>query len=152
MVPTIVKTDFATLRRAYQEVQSFVEERAWEKIEGQQTSIEEDLGMAGDDNYELMEEFVTRYQLDATGFNYSKHFCSEGELFDSTAALVTLFLTVVRVLQWIVQMISFKTIRFDNTHMRDWPRHTYDLTFGDLLTWYLAKKFTIRGEVLFVLG
>ncbi len=36
--------------------------------------------MDGDDRWELLEKFVTQYRLDATGFEFTKHFLSEDEI------------------------------------------------------------------------
>ena len=81
--------DFATLRQAYSEVKTFIEKETNDKVDSLNTKIEDDLGYAGDDNWELLQKFVTTYKLDTTGFDYSKHFLSEGELFDSSAGFLT---------------------------------------------------------------
>jgi hypothetical protein len=46
--------------------------------------------MTGDDNYFMLAEFVKKFELDYDGFDYDKHFYSEAELYDSTAALINL--------------------------------------------------------------
>jgi hypothetical protein len=72
MKPTIYHNDFGTLRKAYLEIKAFVEKKVGAEVESLDTKIEEDLGCTGDDSYELIEEFVTKYNLDPSGFEFSK--------------------------------------------------------------------------------
>ena len=148
MTPTILYKDYSTLRQAYAEVKYFIESEIGGEVSCLKTKIEDDLGCAGDDNYELLEKFVTKYSLDPTGFDYSKHFLSEGELFGSGAAFWTILTLPIYLLFWLVKILSFRKI--DLTKMRILPdssRETSDMTFGDMLTWYLIGKYSIRRDV-----
>jgi hypothetical protein len=107
MTPTVLHSDFKTLRQAYTKVKSFIEEEVGDEVSSLKAKIEDDLGCAGDDNYELLEKFVTKYKLDATGFDYSKHFLSEGELFGSGAAFWTLLLLPIALVLWLIKMLTF---------------------------------------------
>ncbi|RYD80124.1 MAG: DUF1493 family protein [Sphingobacteriales bacterium] len=116
-----------------------------------QTKIENDLGLAGDDNLELLELFVKKYQLDARGFDYSKHFLSEGELFNSGATLWALLSIPLFLLFWTIKFLTFG--KLDLMKFKFWPDEDHykaDLTFGDMLTWYLTGKYKLRNEVKFI--
>ena len=149
MTPTVLHSDFKTLRQAYMEVKSFVEKEVGDEISSLKTKIEDDLGCAGDDNYELIEKFVTKYKLDVTGFDYSKHFLSEGELFDSGAALLTLLTLPLSIVFWLIKVLTFGKVDLNKANLfPNWQRQTTDLTFGDLLTWYLTRKYNLRTDVV----
>jgi hypothetical protein len=90
MSPTVLHIDFKTLRQAYVEVKNFIEAESASHVSSLNTRIEEDLGCAGDDNADLLDRFITKYNLDITGFDYSTHFLSEGELFGSGVVLLRL--------------------------------------------------------------
>jgi len=141
-------TDFKTLRLAYLEVKSFIENESGDEITSLDTKIENDLGLAGDDNWELLEKFVTKYKLNTTGFDYSKHFLSEGELFNSGTALISLLMIPVIILRWFIKLITFG--KYDFTDKQLFPnaeRKTLDMTFGDMLVWYLTGTYNLRGNI-----
>ena len=123
MTPTVLDSDFRTLRQAYIEVKTFVEKEVGEEVSSLTTKIENDLGCAGDDNYELLEKFVTKYKLDATGFDYSKHFLSEGELFGSGAAFWTLLSMPIALFLWFIKMLTFVKLDWIKKQLLpDWDR------------------------------
>lgn len=103
MSPILLHLDFKTLRQAYNEVKNFIETESASSVSSLNTKIEEDLGCAGDDNAELLEKFVTKYNLDITGFDYSKHFLSEGELFDSGTVLLMLLSLPFSLVFWLIK-------------------------------------------------
>jgi hypothetical protein len=148
MSQLIYYADFKTLRQAYCEVKSFIETETLDNVSSLNTKIEYDLGCAGDDNLELLEKFVSIYQLDTIGFDYSTHFLSEGELFGSVSAFLTLLGLPVFISTWLLKIITFNKV--DWTHKQVFPilnRETSDMTFGDLLTWYLTGKYTLRKDI-----
>jgi hypothetical protein len=149
MKVTVLHSDFKTLRQAYIEVKTFIENELGNKGFSLNARIEHDLGCAGDDNYELLEKFVTKYKLDITGFEYSKHFLSEGELFGSDAALWTLLGLPIIIILWLIKIFTFG--KLDWTQKQIFPdihRETSDMTFGDMLTWYITGKYTLRKDVV----
>jgi hypothetical protein len=149
MTHTVFHSDFKTLRQAYLEVKSFVEKEVGDEVSSLKTKLEDDLGCAGDDNYELLEKFVTKYKLDATGFDYSKHFLSEGELFGSRAAFWTLLSLPIVLVIWLIKMLTFGKVDWTKKQLLpDWNRETMDMTFGDMLTWYLTGEYKLRKEVV----
>lgn len=149
MPPTLLHLDFKTLRQAYNEVKNFIETESASSVPSLNTKIEEDLGCAGDDNAEFLEKFVTTYNLDITGFDYSKHFLSEGELFDSGTVLLMLLSLPFMLVFWLIKIFTFGKI--NPTKVRLFPdlyRQTIDMTFGDMLTWYLTGKYNLRKDVV----
>lgn len=144
---------FKSARAAYIALRSFIEQETGESVAGLSTKIERDLACYGDDNLELLEKFVDRYQLKHTGFDYSKHFRSEGELFGSHIVLLILLSVSFTLLVWIVWVLSLGKLDERNKslfHSQDHPR--LDLTFGDMLTWYLAGDYRLRENSRFVLS
>lgn len=139
MPKQVYTADFSTLKDAYQEVKNFLEAEVWndEKV-NLKTTIEGDLGLAGDDNLELLEKFVDKYKLDYSGFNHSKHFLSEGELFNGTAFNFSLLLLPV----WLIEKLSFGKLKiYPYNFFERFYRPTTDLTFRDMVSWYLTKKY-----------
>jgi len=86
----IKQIEFDKLRLAYETVKTFLEDRAGDTVGSLKTKIVGDLGMSGDDNYYMLAEFVKKFELEHEDFDYDKHFYSETELYDSTAALINL--------------------------------------------------------------
>lgn len=149
MQPTVLHIDFKTLRQAYVEVRNFIEEESASSVSSLNIRIEEDLGCAGDDNAELLEKFIKKYNLDITGFDHSKHFLSEGELFGSGIVLLQLLSLPFMLVFWLIKMLTFGKV--DPTNLRllpDLNRETIDMTFGDMLTWYLTGKYNLRKDVV----
>jgi len=145
---------FSQLRLAYQTVKCFIENESVDKVKSLDTKIAEDLGLYGDDNWEFLEKFVTTYNLDPTGFEYDKHFESEGELFGSGAALVTLISIVLYIPFKIIEFLSFRTIDFDKIFKNGLfgqRRQTLDLSFRDMLTWYIEGQYKLGTQVRYEL-
>lgn len=152
MTNSVYQEDFPTLRRAYLEIKNFIEKETSCKVLSLKTHIHNDLGCTGDDNYELLEKFVTKYKLNTSGFDYSKHFLSEGELFGSIAVLLQIITIPIFVVIWLLRVITFGKI--DLTKKQFLPkmnRQTLDMSFGDILTWYLTGKYCLRSDVKFKL-
>ncbi len=152
MTDTVIHKDFKTLRQSYIEVKDFIEKEVGDEVLSLQTKIENDLGCAGDDNLELLEKFVTTFKLDSTNFDYSKHFLSEGELFGSGASLLTLLGLPFVILFWLIRLLTFGKINLNKIQFfPSYQRKTLDLTFGDMLTWYLTGKYALRQNTKFKL-
>ena len=143
-----MKVKFNELRKVYKEVKDFLENASGENVNGLNTKIAEDLGLWGDDNYFLLEEFVTKNNLNFDKFDYSEHFESEGELFNASNALIGLltlpFLIVTRIIKWIFPKIKTP---FDNSSLPMKNERT-DLTFGDLIVCKLKGEFSLRKNTL----
>lgn len=152
MTTTTLQFDYKTLKEAYVEIKTFIEKETGDKVSSLKTKIENDLGCAGDDNVELLEKFISKYKLDSTGFNYAKHFLSEGELFGSGSVLLQIVSIPIYVLLWTLNVLTFGKVNLTKKLViPDWNRQVTDMTFGDLLTWYLSGKYSLRTDINFQL-
>ncbi len=149
----ILYIDFATLRQSYIEVKKFLEKASYEKVDNSNILIEQDLGFCGDDTYFLIEEFVEKYNLDFSKFNFSEHFLSEGESANGFQVLFNMVLLPLYFLFWLVKEFTFDLINLNKYLIKIVKlfsinqRETLDMSFGDLLTSYLNKKYTLRSNV-----
>ncbi len=140
--------EFEKLRHAYITVKSFLETASGVKVTSIDNKVEDDLGLSGDDNLFLLEEFVTKFELDHKGFNYDKHFYSEGELFGSGAAIVNLLTLSVWLPLKTIELLTFNKLNLDKPKFPVTPdREVSDLTFKDLLTWYIEKEYKLSNEI-----
>jgi hypothetical protein len=135
---------FSQLRHAYTTIKRFIEDKTGCEIDSLHNKIEAHLGIAGDDTEELLGKFIKKYGLSADGFEFDKHFYSEGELFGSGSVFTNIVIMIIKVVMWLIEILSFKQIRFNNKP--DWyrplGREVSDLTFKQMLTWYIEKDFT----------
>jgi hypothetical protein len=143
----IKEVEFSKLRHAYLTVKAFLESESYEKVKSLDTKVVADLGMSGDDNYDLLEKFVTKFELDHKDFDYNKHFYSEGELFGSDAA----FINLLRLSVWLplktIELLTFNKIKLDKPSSYTPPRQVSDMTFKDLLTWYIEKDYKPSADI-----
>ena len=148
----IREIEFEKLKHAYLTVRAFIDSESYDKVKSLKTKIENDLGLSGDDNYELLEKFVEKFELDHKDFDYKKHFYTEAELFDSTSSVLTLLCLSVWLPLKTIELLTFNKLKIEKPPLRVLPnRKVSDLTFRDLLTWYLEKEFKPNGEVKYVL-
>jgi hypothetical protein len=140
---------FSQLRHAYTTVKLFIEDETGCEIDSLHNKIEAHLGIAGDDTEELLRKFINQFDLSAEGFEFDKHFYSEGELFGSSYALYNLVVMFIKVSMWLIEMISFKLIRFHNKPQwyRPLDREVSDLTFKQMLTWYIEKTLQLLSRL-----
>ena len=142
---------YGNLGQAYTTVKQFLEKQSGCNVHSLQARIGDDLGLAGDDVEELLVAFVQLYSLSWGDFDFSKHFYSEGELFGSGPTLENIVIMLVRVVMWLIEVLSLKFIRFNKKP--DWyrplDREVSDLTFKQMLTWYLEKDFTAVDKTLY---
>jgi hypothetical protein len=151
MQQTDIEIKFSQAKASYLEVKRFLEKETGGKITSIDRDIEEDLQIAGDDTYELMDKFIQKYNLGAEGFDAYEHFHCEGELFNSGIIGQILSLPIVLVF-FLIKLITFG--RIDLTDWRPAPvsgREPKGMKFGDLVTWHLLGTFKLRSEVRFVL-
>jgi len=143
-----MKVEFKELRRVHKEIKDFLENASGENVKGLNTKIAEDLGLWGDDNYFLLDEFITKHNLNFDKFDYSKYFESEGELFNGSNALIGLltlpFLIIARIIKWVVPKVKTP---FDSSFL-PLKNERADLTFGDLIVCKLKGEFYLRKETL----
>ena len=143
----IVYQDFKTLRKAYIEIKDFLEKQAFSDAKiSLDTRIVQDLELYGDDNYFLLDKFITQYHLDYENFYYNEHFLSEGEVCNPNE----IFLIPINIILFFIRLLSFGKITIKPFSFNS-DRPTLDMSFGDMLTWYLQGKYTLRNDVKFVL-
>lgn len=151
--------EFAKLRHAYVTVKSFIdkETKGYNALKSLNSKIQSGIGLYGDDNLELLEKFVEKFELDYKNFEYDKHFHSEGELFGSGAALVNLLHLSVWLPLKTIELLTFNKIKLDKPDFSvSSEREVSDLTFKDMLTWYIEKEYkpssTIKYEIKITTG
>jgi Protein of unknown function (DUF1493) len=140
--------EFEKLRHAYVIVKHFLETEGYKKVTSLNNKVEADLGLSGDDNSELLDKFVTEFELDHKNFDYDKHFYSEGELFSSEAALANLLNLSIWLPLKTIELITFNRLKIEKPKFPVTPdREVSDLTFKDLLTWYIEKKYMQSDQI-----
>jgi hypothetical protein len=143
----IKEVEFSKLRHAYITVKTFLESETYEKVRSLDTKLVADMAVSGDDNYDLLEKFVRQFELDNKGFEYDKHFHTEGELFGSDAA----FINLLRLSVWLplrtIELLTFNKMKLDKPTVYTPTRQVSDLTFKDLLTWYIEKSYKPSSEL-----
>jgi hypothetical protein len=144
----IRQIDFEKLRHAYVTVKYFLENEGHQKVSSLNNKVEGDLGLYGDDNYGLLITFVTQFELDYQNFDYNKHFYSEEELFDSTAAILNLLTLSIYLPLKTIELLTLNKIKIDKPTFPITPdRKVSDLTFRDMLTWYIEKEYRLGTEI-----
>lgn len=156
---TIIKKSFKDLKQNYIEMQQFLEDKSGEKNINNKSKVANDLSLLGDDNYDILEDFITKYNLDFSDFKYDEHFENEGELSISiwsilSVVLLPLFITkgiVSYLLNFLSNKYSYKIDKF-NFSLKKYKSNKIDLTMGDLITSKIQEKFSLRENVKFVLN
>jgi hypothetical protein len=139
--------ELAELRNAYITVKNFIEAESFEEVKSLNTRLVGDLGLLGHDNYELIVKFVDKFNLDHKDFKYNNHFYTEGELFDSTAALINLTTLIFWIPTKLIELISFRKIKTWKYSIIKPDRKVLDLSFRDMLTWYIQGKYKLGTEI-----
>ncbi len=88
------------MNNTLEEVKAFVREFWYEPKRGlsAETSLNDDLGMDGDDAIEFMQAFSQRFKVDLTDFPYSKHFGPEAPA--TPLSVIESFVRRVRTGRW----------------------------------------------------
>ena len=142
-----MKINYRDIKDSYLEIKFFLEDASREKVTNLNIKIAEDLGLWGDDNYDLLVEFIDKYKVDFKSFDYIKHFESEGELFNSTGVLIALICLPFQIIAWILKRF-FPNIKTNlDTPLIPKENQRKDLTFGDLIASKLKGEFCLRKNV-----
>lgn len=156
---TIIKISFKDLKQNYLEVQQFLQKESGEKNIYNKSKVTNDLSLWGDDNYDMLEKFIAKYNLDFSYFKYGEHFESEGELFGSASILLTILLSPLYFIKLILFLIfkpfsksHSKKINDFNFFIKRNQNTKKDLTMGDLITSKILAKFSLKENVTFVLN
>lgn len=105
--------EFEKLRHAYVTVKYFLETEGYEKVTSLDNKINANLGLSGDDNYELLEKFVAKFELDHSNFNYDNHFYSEEELFGSDIAIANFLTLSIWLPLKTIELITFNKLKIE---------------------------------------
>lgn len=149
MKKQVIDVELNKLRLAYVTVKNFLETETEESIPSLKTKLAADLSLLGDDNYELLEKFVEEFELDHEGFQYDKHFYLEGELFGTEAALYNLLRIPIWLPLKIIELLTLNKIKMPNLEFYKPNREVVDMTFKDMLTWYLVGNYVTSSDVKF---
>jgi hypothetical protein len=50
---------------------------------------------------------------------------------------------------WLIKKLTFGKVDLNKANLvPNWQRQTTDMTFGDMLTWYLTGKYNLRTDVV----
>ena len=144
---------FFKLRGAYLEVKDFIEMETNEEVLSLNSKLVDDLRLSGDDNYDLLEKFVTKYKLDIRGFDYQKHFHTEYELYGSEQAFYNILKMAMILLFFSIRILTFGIVKADlvKLNILDAQRNVKDMTVGDMVTWYLEKEYKLREDIWYTL-
>lgn len=143
---------FYNLRQSYKTVKDFLETESGDEVKSLDTKIADDLGLWGDDNWELLTKFVTTFKLDTRDFEYDKHFESEGELFQSGALILTVLSIIFLAPLKLIELLSFNKINFGLKVFKPGrEKRPLDLSFRDMLTWYIEGQHKLGTQIKYEL-
>lgn len=134
----VKEIEFEKLRHAYIIVKQFLETEGYIEVKSLDAMLAGNLGLTGDDAFELLVKFVTKFELDHKNFDFDKHFLGEGELFE--ANLLKLLALSVWLPFKTIELITFNKVKFDKSNFQIKPERK-DLTFKELIIWYVEKEF-----------
>jgi hypothetical protein len=139
--------EFSKLRFAYFTIKSFLENESFAEVKSLNSKIAGDLGMTGDDTYELLVKFIEKFDLDYKGFEFDNHFFSEGELYGSGAALINLLTLSIWLPLKTIELLTFNKIKLNKPDFYQPDRQVDDMTFRDFLTWYIEGNYVPSKEL-----
>ena len=143
-----IHTNFSTLRNVYLEVKQFIESETGENNINLKTTLINNLGLHGEDNYDLLSKFIARYKLRLDGFNYSKHFNSETEVFNNGMVFIRILFFPFFFSIWLIRIIGAKGKNWRSIEF--YPKwkgpHRLDLSIGDLVIWKLSNNYNLRAN------
>jgi len=143
--------EFSKLRHAYIVVKNFLEEESRENVKSLDTKIAEDLGLYGDDNYELLIKFIDKFEVEHSEFDYGKHFHSEGEIANPTIALLNLLTLSIWLPIKTIELLTLNRIKLPKPKFHGADRKVSDMKFKELLTWYIEGKYSNDTDIKYTL-
>lgn len=163
-MPTL-QIKYPELRSITASVIDFIsKEYWWEKDSSLKTEIEADLGISGDDAWELMQKFSKRYAVDLADFRFDKYFTPEAA--HSSFILwipLYLFFFVIWIGKVVITFLLYPfsrklSSRFSNSMrpMIDKTAEIFDcrklesITVADLVTSAVCGRFEKRDTVKFI--
>ncbi len=105
-----MKFKYTEIKQAYLGVKKFLEYKSSMKVKNLNTKIVDDLGIWGDDNLFLLEDFSNKYNIDFSKFNYDIHFDSEVDFIRFTSLIVRFLKLPISIINTlIIKFISHNT-------------------------------------------
>lgn len=147
----IKEIEFSKLRHGYITIKNFLEQASGEPVNELDKRIVEDLGLFGDDNLFLLDGFVKKYELEFENFVYEKHFHSEGELFNPTDALLNLLKLPIWLPLKTLEILTLGKIKLSKPKFEKPIREVTDMTFKDLITWYIEGTYATSEQISYKL-
>lgn len=140
-----MEAKYSEIKKSYIEVKTFLEYKSSIKVENLETKIVEDLGLWGDDNLFLLEDFSKKYNVNFDKFNYDEYFDSEGDFINLKTLIFGLFkLPIMLINSIFIKNISFQIYSKIDDILYDRTTDKKDLTFGDLIISKLNGEFSLR--------
>jgi hypothetical protein len=133
--------EFAKLKYAYITVKKFLTSQSGENNISLKTRVFEDLGLSGDDNYYMLDEFIQKFELEHAGFECNNHFHSEAEVADPTNALFNLLILSVWLPMKTIELLTANNVKLDKPKFWKVQREVSNMNFRQFLTWYVEGKY-----------
>ena len=159
----VIRLDYTELRLMTEKVLSYVRDICGDTEQvGLKSRLENDLGMTGDDVSEFLTRFSEKFEVNFTGFDFDKHFNIEGfspiELL--LAVPVLTFVISFNCFKLMIDFVGYKYKLLEEIDRINYPgkilefllgKEKKDLMIGDLVVFYVTRKFLKREEVFFEL-
>ncbi len=147
-----IRLKYKWIKQRRKEVLLFLEENyGVDDDTNSKTNIESDLGITGDDAYEIIQKFERDFHVDMSHLNFSEYFYDESEtdifppLF--VILLLKLFLLPFAILALPFSRSSAKEMLFYNPYSSNHPGKK-PLTVGDLIASSFTHKFSLQKEIV----
>jgi hypothetical protein len=146
-----IRLKFKWIRQRRREVLLFLEENyGVEKNVGSGSAIETDLGITGDDAFELIQKFQQEFVVDMGGFSFIDYFHGESEIDIFPSLFIWVFLKLF-LLPFAILIFPFsrsgcKEMLF-YTPFHDVVSTKKRFTVGDMITSSFTHKFTLQKDV-----
>ncbi len=156
------KIKYSELRSTIVSVIDFMKtEYMWEDDSSLNSELEKDLGITGDDAYEMIEKFSKKYMIDISNFRFDQYFSPE---VPTLSTLLLLPFYVLMLITFIIKtflafilipvnkalsdrIYNFKIIKLYNRIFRSKNKNNLSLTIADLVVSAICKEFRRRNEV-----
>jgi hypothetical protein len=151
----VSEIEFSKLRHAYVVVKHFLENASGQEVKNLDAQVENDLDLFGDENLFLLEEFVTRFELDYANFDYRKHFYSEGEVIGGDVLLGALVVNLLAISVWLplktIELLTLNKIDLEKPKIpvQRELRKVSDLTFKEMIVWYIEKNYQSKDSIIY---
>ena len=119
------------------------------EVKSSKESIEDDLGITGDDAYEMIEKFEQAFNVDMTKLPFTEYFQTENEL-DIFPPLFVILLLKLFLFPFSVLILPFsrsasrEMLLYNPFHITNSRKKR--LTVGDLITSSFTHKFSLQRE------